>query len=134
MGVTELSDPINIQIGMTIEPGNLTDQIHFKMIYQQSSTRLREDSLVIFDKGTNSVANTRMIRADNLQYITGKKLNTSDDKIIAQFETDNPQLIDQEAGIRGMKIEKPKSSNYHYFSKNCKKTNWNPEPEKSFGR
>ena len=57
VGVTELSDPINIPIGMTIEPGNLNDQSHFKKTYRQSKHRLREDSLVIFDKGANSVPN-----------------------------------------------------------------------------
>ncbi len=63
IGVTELADPINVPIGMTIEPGNLNDQIHFKKTYRQSSKRLREGSLVIFDKGANSFANTQMIRA-----------------------------------------------------------------------
>ena len=65
---------------MTIEPGNLNDQTHFKKTHQQSRNRLREGSLVIFDKGANNVTNTRMILADNLQYITGKKINKSDDK------------------------------------------------------
>ena len=102
-GVTELSDPINIPIGMTIEPGNLNDQTHFKKTYWQSSNRLIEESLVIFDKGANSVANTQMIQADNLQYITGKKLNKSNDKIISEFETCNPQVINKESGIRGIK-------------------------------
>ena len=37
-----------IPIGMTIEPGNLNDQTHFKKTYHQSSNRLREGSLVIF--------------------------------------------------------------------------------------
>lgn len=121
LGVTELADPINIPIGMTIEPGNLNDQTHFKKTYQQSSGRLREGSLVIFDKGANSVANTQMIRADNMQYITGKKLNKSDDKIIAEFEKYAPELIDEESGIRGIKIEKPSSTNYLYFSKKLQK-------------
>lgn len=121
VGVTELADPINIPIGMTIEPGNLNDQSHFKKTYRQSRGRLREGSLVIFDKGANSVANTRMIRADNLQYITGKKLNKSDDKIIAEFETYDPQVIDAESGIRGIKIEKPNSTNYLYFSEKLQK-------------
>jgi len=100
---------------MTIEPDNLNDQTHFKKTYRQSGNRLKEDSLVIFDKGANSVVNTQMIRTDNLQYITGKKLNKSDDKIIARFETFNPQVIDEESGIRGIKIEKPNSTNYLYF-------------------
>ena len=121
VGVTELSDPINIPIGMTIEPGNLNDQTHFKKTYQQSNNRLREGSLVIFDKGANSVVNTQMIRADNLQYITGKKLNKSDDKIIAEFETYKTQVIDKESGIRGIKNEKPNSTNYLYFSKKLQK-------------
>ncbi|MBP2144567.1 transposase [Methanofollis sp. W23] len=121
VGVTELADPINIPIGMTIEPGNLNDQSHFKKTHRQSSGRLRERSLVIFDKGANSVANTRMIRADNLQYITGKKLNKSDDKIIAEFETYGPHVIDAESGIRGIKIEKPNSTNYLYFSEKLQK-------------
>jgi transposase len=77
--------------------------------------------LVIFDKGANSVANTQMILADNLQYITGKKLNKSDDKIIADFETYNPHVIDEESGICGIKIEKPNSTNYLYFSKKLQK-------------
>jgi len=33
VGLTELSDPINIPIGMTIEPGNLNDQSHFKDLW-----------------------------------------------------------------------------------------------------
>ncbi len=121
VGVTELADPINVPIGLTIEPGNLNDQTHFKKTYLQSSGRLREDSLVIFDKGANSVANTQMIRADNMQYITGKKLNKSDDKIIARFETYDPQMVDEESGIRGIKIEKPNSTNYLYFSEKLQK-------------
>ena len=121
VGVTELADPINIPIGMTIEPGNLNDQSHFKKTYRQSSNRLRKGSLVIFDKGANSVANIHMIRADNLQYITGKKLNKSDDKIIAEFETYHHQVIDSESGISGIKIGKPNSTNYLYFSEKLQK-------------
>lgn len=106
---------------MTIEPGNLNDQTHFKKTYRQSRNWLREGSLVIFDKGANSVANTQMIRADTLQYITEKKLNKSDDKIIAEFETYNPHLIDKDSGIHGIKIEKPNSTNYLYFSEKLQK-------------
>lgn len=83
--------------------------------------RLKRDSLVIFDKGANSLTNTAMIRADNLQYMTAKKLNKSDDKIISRFETYHPQMIDAEKGIRGIKLEKPNSVNYLFFSKNLQK-------------
>ncbi|MDK2975407.1 MAG: hypothetical protein PWP08_1778, partial [Methanofollis sp.] len=76
---------------------------------------------MILDKGANSVVNTHMIRADHLQYITGKKLTESDDRIIAAFETSNPQVIDAESGICGIKIEKPNSVNYLYFSRKLQK-------------
>ncbi len=121
VGVSELADPINIPIGLTVEPGNLNDQSHFKKTYQQLNGRLREGSLVIFDKGANSVANTAMIRADNLQYITAKKLNKSDDTIIAKFEEYHPEMIDAETGVRGIKIEKPSSTNYFFFSEKLQK-------------
>jgi len=126
VGVTELADPIHVPIGMTIEPGNLNDQMHFKKTYRQSRDRLREGSLVIFDKGANSVANIHMIRADQLQYITGKKLNKSDDKIIAAFETYHPQVLMQNPGFAGIIIEKPSSTNTSTSPKNCRTSNWNP--------
>jgi len=121
LGVTELAEPINIPIGLTIEPGNTNDQTHFNKTYCQVRNRLKTESLVIFDKGANSIKNTAMIRADNMQYITAKKLNKSDDKIIANFEDCNSEIIDEETGIRGIKIEKPNSINYIYFSKKLQK-------------
>ena len=117
LGICELADPINIPIGLTIEPGNTNDQKHFKKTYIQVKDRLKRDSLVIFDKGANSIANTTMIRADNLQYLTSKKLNKSDDRIISRFDKYNPITIDVEKGIKGIKIEKPNSINYLFFSK-----------------
>ena len=121
LGITELADPINIPIGLTIEPGNTNDQKHFKKTYHQVKDRLKRDSLVIFDKGANSITNTAMIRADNLQYMTSKKLNKSDDRIISRFDEYNPLTIDAEKGIKGIKIQKPNSVNYLFFSKNLQK-------------
>jgi transposase len=121
LGVSELSEPINVPIGLTIAPGNTNDQTHFEKTYLQVKDRLKRDSLVVFDKGANSLTNTAMIRADNLQYMTAKKLNISDDKIISRFETYHPQTIDAEKGIRGIKLEKPNSVNYLFFSKNLQK-------------
>jgi transposase len=118
VGINEPADPIHVPIGMTVEPGNLNDQMHFKKTYRQSRDRPRESSLVVFDKRTNGITNTHMIRAGNLQYITGKKLNKSNDKIIVAFETYHPQDIDGKSRTRGIKIEKPSSVNYLYFSEN----------------
>ena len=121
IGVSELSDPINIPIGLTVEQGNVNDQKHFKKTYQQISGKLRENSLVVFDKGANSIGNIKLIRTDKMQYLTAKKLNKSDDKLIKKFDELDAEVIDEKKGIYGYKIVKPNSVNYLYFSKCLKK-------------
>jgi len=121
IGVSELSDPINIPIGLTVEQGNVNDQKHFKKTYQQISGKLRDNSLVVFDKGANSIGNIKLIRTDKMQYLTAKKLNKSDDKLIKKFDELDTEVIDEIKGIYGYKIVKPNSVNYLYFSKTLKK-------------
>ncbi|AEH59917.1 Transposase [Methanosalsum zhilinae DSM 4017] len=121
LGISELADPINVPIGITVEQGNLSDQTHFKRTYQQVNRRLKQGSLVVFDKGAHSVDNTAMIRADEMHYLTARKLNRSDDKKIATFWESSPELIDPENGIYGLKIVKTSSVNYFYFSKKLQK-------------
>jgi len=116
IGVSELANPINVPIGVTVEKGNLNDQKHFPKTYIQSRLRLNENSLVVFDKGANSTNNIAMIRADNMQYVTLKKLNKSDDKIIKNFHKYSPEVVDAEKGIVGIKLPKKSSINYLYFS------------------
>jgi transposase len=62
-----------------------------------------------------------LIKADGMQYITAKKLNKSDDKIIADFAEYYPKIVDPENGIYGIKITKPSSVNYLYFSEKLQK-------------
>ena len=121
IGISELADPINLPIGITVEKGNLNDQTHFKKTYHQVNKRLKKGSLVVFDKGANSIENTSLIRADEMQYITAKKLNKSDDKIIADFDEYCPEIVDPGNGIYGIKITKPNSVNYLYFSEKLQK-------------
>ncbi|MDN5309136.1 MAG: hypothetical protein PWP14_530 [Methanolobus sp.] len=121
LGIAELADPINVPIGITVEQGNLHDQKHFRKTYQQVNKRLKQGSLVVFDKGAHSIENTALIRADDMQYLTARKLNTSDDKIISRFWGYSPELIDPEDGIYGLKIVKPSSFNYFYFSEKLQK-------------
>ncbi|WP_342306350.1 transposase [Methanolobus sp. ZRKC5] len=121
LGISELADPINIPIGITVEQGNLNDQKHFRKTYQQVHGRLKQESLVIFDKGAHSIGNTTMIRADEMHYLTARKLNTSDDKKIAAFWDSSIEAVDEEAGIYGLKNIKPNSFNYMYFSKKLQK-------------
>lgn len=121
IGISELTDPINVPIGITVEPGNVNDQKHFQKTFRQVNKRLKKGSLVILDKGANSINNTSLIRKDALQYLTAKKLNKSDDKIIAQFDKLDTEIIDKEKGIYGYKIVKPNSINYFYFSETLQK-------------
>ncbi len=65
-GISKLADRINLPIRITVEKGNLNDQTHFKNTYHQINNRLRKGSLVVFDKGTNSLENTALIRADEM--------------------------------------------------------------------
>ncbi|AFV25202.1 transposase [Methanolobus psychrophilus R15] len=112
LGITELADPINVSIGITVEQGNMHDQKHFRKTYQQVNKRIKQGSLVVFDKGAHSIENTAMIRADDMQYLTARKLNKSDDKIIANFGDYSLETIDSDDGMYGMKIVKPSSVNY----------------------
>jgi transposase len=57
---------------------------------------LKQKSLVVFDKGAHSIGNNTLIRADDIHYLTARKLNTSDDKKIATFWKCSPELVDHE--------------------------------------
>lgn len=121
LGVSELSYPINLPIGITVEKGNVNDQTHFKKTYQQIKCRLKDKSLIVFDKGANSIENLDLIKGDGMDYLTGKKLNSSDDKLIEIFDQLQPEIVDEEKGVYGKKIVKPSSVNYLYFSETLKK-------------
>ena len=116
-GVTELRNPINIPIGLTIAKGNVNDQTHFQTTFEQVKDKLQIGSKVIFDKGANSKENLNSIIAAKMQFITAKKLNTSDDKLIKKFWDMKPKLIDSEKGVYGFKQEFPSRFNYFFFSK-----------------
>nr|WP_321497350.1 transposase [uncultured Methanolobus sp.] len=121
LGIVELADPINVPIGITVEQGNLHDQKHFRKTYDQVNQRLKQGSLVVFDKGAHSIGNTALIRADDMQYLTARKLNKSDDKLIANFWNHSLEIVNPEDGIYGLKIVKPSSVNYFYFSEKLQK-------------
>jgi transposase len=116
VGVSELRKPINIPIGITVNRGNVLDLQHFPDTYNQVKSRLKEGSLIVFDKGANTVDNIKLIQEDEMKYLTSMKLNASDDKIIENFDIDNAELIDSQKSIYGIKIVKPNSIKYFYFS------------------
>lgn len=121
IGVSELAEPINVPVGLTVNKGNLHDTKHFVDTYEQIKRKLKSGSLVIFDKGANSKDNLDLILADKMKYLTSKKLNTSDDKRIKEFDKSKAELIDAEKGIYGIKYVKPSSIDYFYFSETLQK-------------
>ena len=58
-----------------------------------------------------------------MQFLTAKKLNTSDDKLIKKFWMMKPKLIDSEKRIYGIKIHFPKRTDYPFFSEKLQKEN-----------
>lgn len=119
VGVSELADPINIPIGITIRKGNVLDLQHFPDTYNQVKRKLKKGSRIVFDKGANTKENIELIEGDELKYLTAMKLNKSHDKIIETFDKndrDNVELVDPKKDIYGIKIVKPSSIKYFYFS------------------
>jgi transposase len=81
----------------------------------------KKGSLIIFDKGANTIENLKIIQDAEMDYLTSMKLNSSDDKIIENFDLERAELIDSEKGIYGIKIVKPSSIKYFYFSESLQK-------------
>ncbi len=121
LGLSELASPINVPVGFTVRAGNVPDVVHFNDTYGQIKRKLKEGSLVIFDKGAHSKENVDTILNDNLKYLSSKKLNTSDDERIKKFKTSKAELIDAKDRIYGIKYEKPSRFDYFFFSKKLKK-------------
>lgn len=120
LGIAELASPINIPIGMTVKAGNVNDMKHFEETYNQVKGKLRDGSLLTFDKGANSKENLASIEKDKMKYLTSKKLNTSDDKRIAAFDKSKAEFIDPERMIYGIKFQKPSNYDYFFFSESLK--------------
>jgi transposase len=128
LGITELAHPINVPIGVTVKAGNVNDVTHFRSTFLQSQKKLTEGSLIIFDKGAGSKQNLELIGACGHDYLTAKKLNKSDDKIIKTFWQRNPVQLNHDGqtekqGIYGIKIVKPGSVTYFYFSEGLEAQN-----------
>jgi len=121
IGVGELTEPINVPVGLTVNKGNLHDTKHFAHTYQQIKRKLKSGSLVIFDKGAHSKENLDLVLADKMKYLTAKKLNTSDDKRIKEFDKSKAELVDADKRIYGIKYVKPSSIDYFYFSETLQK-------------
>ena len=122
-GITELRKPINIPIGLTIASGNKNDQTHFQTTFDQVKENLNVNSKVIFDKGANSKENLNNVIAAKMQFLTAKKLNKSDDALIASFDKSKATLVNAKEGVYGIKQTFPSRHNYFFFSEKLQQEN-----------
>lgn len=119
VGISEIRSPVNVPIGLTVRPGNINDQVHFKQTFLQIRKRIREGSMVVFDKGGQSKDNLDLVLAHKMKYLSAKKLNLSDDKRIRKYRKSADKLV--EDGVYGEIIEYPSRYDYFFFSEQLKR-------------
>lgn len=121
LGAAQLAPPYDVPIGLTVEAGNMNDQAHMKATYGQVRRLLAPGSLVVFDRGANDKTNLDRIELDKNDYLTAKKLNSSDDIVFQAFSKDAWECIDAENGVYALKRVFPSRVNYYFFSEKLKK-------------
>ena len=116
IGISQLSAPMNIPVGLTVQSGNINDQTHFKSTFLQVCSVLKENSRIVFDKGGQSKENLDLVLAHKMKYLSAKKLNLSDDKRIKTFLKSVDNCVDAEKGVYGEIIGYPSRIDYFFFS------------------
>ena len=109
-----------LPVGLSIQPGNINDQIHFKITYQQIKPGLRTGSVLVFDAGATGNPNLDLLVSDNMKYLSRMKLNTSD--ITQHLDTFSKEQwtpimtgnLDEE--VYGKQLVFPSRTKYLYFS------------------
>jgi len=121
LGAAQLAPPYDVPIGLTVDAGNLNDQAHMKATYGQVRRFLEPGSLVVFDRGANDKSNLDRIELDDNDYLTARKLNTSDDAVFQTFSEDDWERIGADDGVHAMKRTFPGRVNYYFFSEKLRK-------------
>ncbi|GBE53901.1 transposase DDE domain protein [archaeon BMS3Bbin15] len=117
IGLSELSSPINVPIGMTVREGNVNDQIHFNDTFNQVNHRLRKGSMIVLDRGGNRKENLERIENSKLKFLTARQLNKSDETTwLKNFNKSEAELVDERYGVYGLKKKFPSRINYLFFS------------------
>ena len=109
-----------IPVGLTIQPGNMNDQTHFKHTYHQIKQGLRTGSVLVFDAGATGGPNLDLLVSDNMRYLSRMKLNMSDvNKHLNTFNKDEWTRIvtgNKDEEVYGKKLVFPSRIKYLYFS------------------
>lgn len=116
VGISQLREPMNIPVGLTVQSGNVNDQSHFKKTFLQVCEKLKENSQIVFDKGGQSKDNINLVLAHKMKYLSAKKLNKSDDKRIKKFVKSPETIVDAIQGVYGEIINYPSRTDYFFFS------------------
>lgn len=109
-----------LPIGLSIQPGNINDQQHFKITYEQIKPELRKGSVMIFDAGATGNPNLDLLISDKMKYLCRMKLNTSDVKHhLNTFNKDEWTPIvtgNPDEQVFGKQLVFPSRTKYLYFS------------------
>jgi transposase len=109
-------------IGLSIQPGNINDQTHFKTTYHQIKPELRTGSTLIFDAGATGNPNLDLLVTDKMKYLSRMKLNQSDIK--QHLNTFNKEewtpvmTGNSDEQVYGKQLVFPSRTKYLYFSQN----------------
>jgi len=111
-----------LPVGLSIQPGNINDQTHFKTTYQQIKPGLRTGSVLVFDAGATGISNLDLLVSDKMKYLSRMKLNTSDIKQhLNTFNKDEWTPVvtgNKDEQVYGKKLVFPSRTKYLYFSQN----------------
>jgi transposase len=111
-----------LPVGLSIQPGNINDQKHFKITYQQIKPGLRTGSVLVFDAGATGIPNLGLIASDKMNYLSRTKLNTSDvNQHLSTFNKEEWTPVvtgNTEEQVYGKKLVFPSRTKYLYFSQN----------------
>ena len=116
--VAEIRRPVNIPIHMTVSSGNSPDCVQFVEMIEDLSHHLDDHSTVVTDAAGDSKDVTGMITSKGLKYLLRKKMNESDDILIAKFSKETAVRVDAEKGVWCVKRVFGSSgrTNYLFFS------------------
>jgi transposase len=96
VGIAELRDPVNIPFHMTVSEGNSADPIQFVRMVNDIIGELKENSMFVFDAGGDTKQVLDIVSGKDMRYVTRKKMNVSDDKLISKFRKENAVAEDRE--------------------------------------
>jgi transposase len=116
--VAELRKPVNIPIHMTVSPGNSPDCVQFIEMIEDLSRFLDEGSTAVMDAAGEDKDIAALLTSKGMRYLVRKKMNESDDKVIAEFDKEKAASVDREKGVWCVKrvFGSSQRTNYLFFS------------------